>query len=294
MEQVNLYEILLLDPSSGKQIQIGTGEKAMLRLLEDGMTGFGPTQLIVDTESYADGTGAYPVKRQFGERYLSITAELIPSASADVHALRRKICAMLSPLATLEMQVTLGGVTRKIDVIPCGKPVFHQSTLFSPVEVFLPFVAPSPLYRAAKEEKIIFWQSLPMLTFPMNFMVGAGTAAGYYRNTDTATINNTGDGPCGFIAVITAVGGDIVNPCIVSGNRYIRLMLTLKEGESASVDTRPRQKNVWVNGERRFIFHRESDFFLLDVGDNIIRITADSGVENLSASLTYTPLYYGI
>jgi len=162
------------------------------------------------------------------------------------------------------------------------------------VEVFLPFVAPSPLYRAAKEEKIIFWQSLPMLTFPMNFMVGAGTAAGYDRNTDTATINNTGDGPCGFIAVITAVGGDIVNPCIVSGNRYIRLMLTLKEGESASVDTRPRQKNVWVNGERRFIFHRESDFFLLDVGDNIIRITADSGVENLSASLTYTPLYYGI
>lgn len=285
-----VYRIRITDGESGRTLLISPGAGAHLRLLEEGLEGFGATELFVETEPYADGTGGHPVTRRFGERYMGITAEV----HGDEGEVRRRVCAIMNPLHTLEMEVTLSGVTRCIGVIPCGKPEFRQANFFTPTEVYLPFLAPDPFYRDEKPQEVQFWQSLPLLTFPMNFWKGAGMAAGYFRTTDTATVINPGDAPCGFTAKLTASGGQVENPVLRSGDAFIRLQTVLEDGQEALIDTRPRYRNLWINGERRFTFHRDSDFFLLQTGENSVSVTADSGAEYLSAGLSYTPLYYGI
>ena len=284
------YTIRITDRENGRSLLISPGSGAHLRLLEEGLDGFGATELFVDTEPYADGAGGHPVARRFGERYMGITAEIC-GAEGEV---RRRICAVMNPLHTLEMEVTLDGVTRCIDVIPCGKPEFRQANFFTPTEVYLPFLAPDPFYRDAGAAEVQFHQSLPLLTFPMTFRKGAGLAAGYYRTTDTAKVVNPGDTACGFDAWLTASGGTVENPVLRMGDAFIRLQTVLRDGQEAHIDTRPRRRNLWIDGERQFTFHRDSDFFLLEVGENTVSIGADSGAEYLSARLAFTPLYYGI
>ncbi len=290
---VQTYVIRLTEPDGGRTVVISPGRDAHLHLLEEGLEGFGATELFVETEPYADGTGGHPVTRRFGERHMEITAELA-SENRDEGTLRRLLCGVMNPLRTLEMEVTLGNVTRKISVIPCGKPEFRQANFYTPTEVTLPFLAPDPFYRDAGTREVQFWQSVPLLTFPMTFRAGAGMTCGYFRTTDTAVVTNPGDAACGFDAWLTASGGMVENPVIRLGEQYIRLQTTLADGETARIDTRPRRKNLWIDGVRAFTFHRESEFFLLEPGENRISVSADSGVEFLSARLRYTPLYYGI
>ncbi len=286
------YRIRLTNPATGKGFVISPEEDAHIRLLEDGLEGFGATELLVETEPYADGTGGHPVRRRFGERVMTVMGELTDLAPAE--ELRRYICSLLDPLGKLVMEVTLGKVTRQIEVIPWGRPTFRQSTFFSPVEVTLSFLAPDPFWRESAPRQLRFWHALPLLTFPMNFWQGAGTAAGYFRTTDTALVQNPGDAACGFTAWLTAGGGTVVNPAIRLGERYIRFQATLADGQVARVDTHPRGKNLWIDGVRSFTFHRESDFFLLPVGENRVAVEAEAGLDFLSARLEYTPMYYSI
>lgn len=261
-----------------------------MRLLEEGMQGFGATELLVETEAYADGSGGHPVMRRFGERKLSLTGELV----GDAEELRRMLCSMLSPKETLEMTVMLGDVIRCIDVIPCGQPQFYRPNFATPTEAYLPFLAPDPFWQAAEEVEIQFRNTIPLLTFPMNFVKQAGVTPSLYRVTEAATVVNAGDAPCGFTAELTAWGGTVKNPAICMGEQYIRLQTTLEDGQVAQIDTRPRRKNVLIDGERAFSFHRDSTFFLLGVGENIVQVTAEEGLTHLAVKLSYTPLYYGI
>lgn len=284
------YEIRLTDPDRGRTFLVSPVAGAHMRLLEDGLYGFGATELFVETEPYADGSGGHPVTRRFGVRHLSLTGELV----GDEGELRRLLCSMMDPKQTLEMEVTLGNVTRCIGVIPCGRPRFHQANFYTPTEVYLPFVASDPFFREISPREVYFRNITPLLTFPMNFMTGAGLTPSLYRTTETATVVNPGDAVCGLLAELTAIGGTVVNPAICLGERYIRLQATLADGVMAQIDTRPRCKDLVIGGVRSFTFHRDSDFFLLEVGENVVQVRAESGIEYLSVRLSYTPLYYGM
>jgi len=284
------YAIRITDPVLGRTLLVSPGKEAHLRLLEDGMEGMAATELFVETDPYADGSGGHPVTRRFGERHLALTGEM----NGREGELRRLICTMMNPLHTLEMEVTLDGVTRSIGVIPCGRPVFRQANFFTPTEVYLPFLAPDPFWRDVRSREVHFRQSIPLLAFPLTFRKGAGMTPSYFRITETAAVINPGDAACGFDAWLSAVGGTVSAPAVCLGERYIRLQNDLADGETAHIDTRPRCKNLEIGGTRAFTFHRDSDFFLLQVGENRVYVTAEAGLEHLSVKLAYTPLYYGI
>lgn len=284
------YGIRITDPDKGRTFLVSPGAEAHMRLLEDGLYGFGTTELFVETEPYADGSGGHPVTRRFGARHLSLTGEF----HGDEEELRRLLCSMMDPRQTLEMEVTLGNVTRCIGVIPCGKPQFYRANFYTPPEVYLPFVAPDPFFRETAPREVYFRTTTPLLTFPMNFMAGAGVTPSLYRTTETATVVNPGDAACGLVAELSAIGGTVVHPALCLGERYIRLQTTLAEGQTAQVNTNPRCKDLVIGGVRSFTFQRDSDFFLLEVGENVVQVTADSGIEHLDVKLFYTPLYYGI
>jgi len=124
-------------------------------------------------------------------------------------------------------------------------------------------------------------------------MSGAGTASGYYRVSDSADITNRGDGECGIVAKIRALGGSVLNPGIRLGEKFVRAEATLADGDELVIDTRPRVKRVLVNGERVFCFDRDSVFFSLPEGENKLSVTADSGGEFIEAEVEFHEVYFG-
>ena len=265
-----------------------------MHILEEGLEGFGITPLAVETKPYAGLPGGHPISRRFGERHMTMHAELNAGSDTEEWAIRRRIIRLMNPLSEIEMQIRMHGVSRLITVIPDGVPLLTKDTFFSPLQVTLTFIAPEPFYRSAEPVESAFRQTVPLMTFPLNFMENTGMTTGYTRTADSVTMINPGDAECGMTAVLTASGGIVENPCLTCGDKYIRLLTTLQDGDTAEIDTRPGKKNVLLNGERKFLFDRTSDFFLLSPGENRISVSADSGSDYLSVRLFCTPLYFGL
>ena len=71
--------------------------------------------------------------------------------------------------------------------------------------------------------------------------------------------------------------------------------LQLAKGDTLIVDTNSGKKRVTLNGEN--VFHkidRQSSFFQLSVGDNVLEYNAEENYTNLNVKLYYTPKYLGV
>ena len=99
---------------------------------------------------------------------------------------------------------------------------------------------------------------------------------------------------CGIIATVRANGGDVVNPVISCGDLYIKCPITLNDGDELVIDTRPKMKNIYKNGERFFTFDKNSTFFTLPAGESVMSVKCDSGGEYIDAVIEFTALYLGI
>ncbi len=278
--------------SSGDRV-LEISPNSVCRLLEGGLIGFDTAGFDVKVNSYAMLTGGAVSRRRFAQRELGILFE-IAERGARADSIRRGIVSMLDPRLDIELEVTLYGVSRKIGVIPFGEARFVRPTFDDYIEVELRFIAPDVFFGDTRSTVIKFRDAAPLLTFPMNFMAGAGTAAGLYRTTDTTLARNRGDGECGIVARILASGGEVINPTVRCGEKFVRCNTALADGEQLIIDTRSRMKNIYLNGERFFSFDRDSEFFSLPAGDSDFSVTADSGGEFIVAEVEFTPIYYGV
>ena len=113
--------------------------------------------------------------------------------------MRRQIISMLDPRLDCTLDVTLSGVHRTITVIPCDEPVFTHPTFDDLIRVTLYFVAPSVFFCGTEDSSLNLRECVPLLTFPMNIMAGAGTTSGIFRVYNSGRIYNPGDGECGVL-----------------------------------------------------------------------------------------------
>ena len=284
---MNDYRILLSD-SRGRSLTIAPD--AACRLVEDGLAGFECAGFDVKFRSYAASPGGYAERRRFAERELSLTF----AVEGDPEPVRRAVIAMMDPGEDLTLDAELYGLRRKIDVIPAEAPDFRRPTFSHPPEVTLYLSAPEVFFREAEPRRIQFRDGAPMFAFPLNLWRGAGTVSGILRVSDSAAVVNPGDGPCGVIVTLTAQDGDVTAPRVEANGQFIRCPLTLRDGDELTVDTRPRHKTISVNGERVFLFDRDSTFFSLPPGESRVTVSAESGTDYLRAALSFTPIYNGM
>ena len=283
----NSYKIIFL---SGED-EIEISPEAECRLVENGVSGLSSTGFDVKISSYASNVGGYAQRRRFAEREISLAFEIV---RGDENRVRRKLVSMMNPMKDCVLDIEMFGVHRLIDVIPYEEADFSRSTFYDATEAVLRFIAPAVFFRDTEVRTIRFRDSAPMLTFPMNFMADAGTVSGVYRTTDRTAADNPGDYECGITAVIRASGGDIVNPGIKCGDKFVKCPLTLSDGDELMIDTRPRMKNIYKNGERCFTFDKNSVFLTLPAGKSDFSVICDTGGEYIDAYITFTPLYFGM
>ena len=281
------YKIII--SCGGRSFEISPESHA--HLIEGGLSGFDAAGFDVTVCPYASQSGGYAQKRRFSERELSVSFELERENEAEM---RRHIISMLDPRLDCTLDVTLSGVHRTITVIPCDEPVFTHPTFDDLIRVTLYFVAPSVFFCGTEDSSLNLRECVPLLTFPMNIMAGAGTTSGIFRVYNSGRIFNPGDGECGVVIKITARGGSVVSPCVTLGDEFIRCPLTLNAGDELTIDTRAKMKNITLNGERCFVFDKMSSFFFLPAGESVIGFSADDGTEFADTVVSFTPIYYGV
>jgi hypothetical protein len=147
------------------------------------------------------------------------------------------------------------------------------------------------------KEEIAVWTG--DLEFPLS-MSSDGIEMGHRELSLMVNVINTGDVDCGmrieFKAIATVNNPTLMN--VVTGE-FIKINKTMVSGEVISINTNFGNKSIisTVNGVVSNIFNNidfNSTFIQLDVGDNIMRYDASTGIDNLEVSIYYNPKYLGV
>lgn len=131
-------------------------------------------------------------------------------------------------------------------------------------------------------------------------LIDGGIEFGYRAPSLIVNTNNAGDVECGirieFKALATLTNPSLLN---VHTGEFIKINKEMVTGEVISVSTYFGNKKITssLNGIVTNIFNYidfGSTFLQLDVGDNLMRYDAATGIDNLEVSIFYQPRYLGV
>ncbi|MBU3176096.1 phage tail family protein [Clostridium estertheticum] len=132
-------------------------------------------------------------------------------------------------------------------------------------------------------------------------LIDGGIEMGYRAPSLIVNVLNKGDVECGMRVEFKALA-TLTNPSILNVNdtsEYIKINKTMIAGEVLSVSTYFGEKKVesTLNGVITNDFNYidfETTFLQLNVGDNLFRYNADTGIDNLEVTIYYCPMYLGV
>jgi len=159
--------------------------------------------------------------------------------------------------------------------------------------------ANNPFWMEVLESKaeIALWRG--NFSFPLR-LTSTGIKMGYKEPSLIVNVFNKGDVECSMRVEFKALA-TLTNPSVLNVNtqEYIKILKTMSAGEVITVTTGFGNKKVEskINGISSNAFNYidfQSTFLQLDVGDNLFRYNADTGIDNLEVSIYYTPQYLGV
>ena len=159
--------------------------------------------------------------------------------------------------------------------------------------------ASNPFWTDLEEYKkeIALW--VGDFEFPLELIEG-GIEMGHREPSLIVNAFNGGDIECGMRVEFKALA-TLTNPSILNVNtqEFIKINKTMVAGEVLTVTTYFGTKKVEssLNGVTTNAFNfidLGSTFLQLDIGDNLFRYDADTGIDNLEVSIYFTPQYLGV
>lgn len=188
---------------------------------------------------------------------------------------------------------------RKVKCIVNKIPFFEANRRNTFQTCLISLTANNPYWTDLLEsrEEIALWKG----DFSFEFeLVTGGIEIGHREPSLIVNVNNIGDVEAGMRVEFKALA-TLTNPSILNVNtqEYIKINKTMVAGEIISVSTYFGDKKVEskLNGVNTNAFNYidwESTFLQLDVGDNLFRYDATTGLDNLEVSIYYQPAYLGV
>lgn len=131
-------------------------------------------------------------------------------------------------------------------------------------------------------------------------LVDGGIEFGYRAPSLIVNVANNSDVETGMRVEFKALA-TLTNPSLLNVNtgEFIKVVKGMVVGEVISVSTYFGNKKITstLNGVTTNIFNYidfNSTFLQLDVGDNLFRYDATTGIDNLEISIYYMPMYLGV
>lgn len=163
----------------------------------------------------------------------------------------------------------------------------------------LQFTANDPFIYSADSTTIDIASWIGAFEFPLELSTD-GIELGYRSKSLIANVLNDGDNDTGMIIRFKALAS-VINPSLINVNTYetLKLNIEMLGGDLIEVSTYAGKKTVTLtrNNAQTNMFNSVdlmSTFLQLSPGDNLFRYDADSGLDNLEVSMSFTNRFVGV
>lgn len=213
---------------------------------------------------------------------------------------RAKLLQAFNPKIEGWLVYEYGDTKKRIRAQVESAPFFAKAfNVFNVLNFTVNLIAPNPFWQelAQSKSEIAIWRGA--FEFPLE-IVEEGIEIGFREPSLIVNVFNQGDVACGIKIQFKALA-TVENPSLFNVNtrEYFKINKTMEAGEVITATTHFQNKRVELNknGVITNAFNwidRRSTFLQLDVGDNLLRYDADSGIESLEVSIYFTPAYLGV
>lgn len=241
--------------------------------------------------SEQDGSTITSVKVQ--PREITITGDIEKNENELIN--RDYLIRFFHPKQVGEMFIKRNNIDRKIQY-RVSSLNFDTNKMYERIKFTLNLESTEePYFSDAKNRGNYLTLISPQFTFPL--VINPTKIMGYKTFKPVMPLVNDGDKETGIEIIAVAKRGKVDNlKFILNNNQYIKLNnVTLNQWDELRINTNPRKKSVRLNGENIINkIDRNSTFFSLKIGKNILKYECDNGSTNVDINVLFYRKYLGV
>nr|DAS40726.1 MAG TPA: tail protein [Caudoviricetes sp.] len=274
-----------------------------------GASGLGPAEGTINTVNFATSDGALFNSSRIKSRDIELNLKFLGS---DIEAVRHKLLRYFR----VKHPITLDFITDYRHTYITGHVEKNEIDIFSNSEgADLTIVCPNPFFRlrdpAKGKNSVRFTTSMPSFEFEFQdpnsdsptLIFGEMTSTGetvvvYEGDADASTIVDIQFlGPASGVKLYNTTTQTRIN---IDTNEISRLLgSTIRAGDRLSISSGVGDKYVKAYRDGKVYnalsaLDKDSDWIFLTPGDNLITVRADTGIDNVSAIISFENLYESI
>ena len=255
------------------------------------IAGIEATSYTINTSnSEQDGATVTSVKVE--PREITITGDIEKNENELKN--RDYLIRFFDPKKEGEMYITRNNVKRKIQY-KVSSLDFATNKMYDYIDFTLVLESTEePYFSDAKNSGNYLTLISSQFTFPL--AICPKKIMGYKTFKPVMPLVNDGDKETGIEIIVTAKRGKMDNIKLILNNKeYIKVNETLNQWDILKINTNPRKKSVTLNGENIINkIDRNSTFFSLRIGKNILKYECDNGSSNIDIDVQFYRKYLGI
>lgn len=245
---------------------------------------------INTTASEQDGANVTSVKVE--PREITITGDIEKNENELTN--RDFLIRFFNPKQEGEMYITRNNVDRKIQYRVSSLD-FSTNKMYERIQFTLNLESTEePYFSDAKNRGNYLTAISPQFTFPL--VINPTKIMGYKTFKPVMPLVNDGDKETGIEIIAVAKRGKVDNlNFILNNDKYIKVNATLNQWDELRINTNPRKKSITLNGENIINkIDRNSTFFSLKIGKNILKYECDNGSTNVDINVLFYRKYLGV
>ena len=254
----------------------------------------------IEASSYTINTisseqdGAIVISEKVEPREITITGDIKKNKNETAN--REKLIRFFNPKTTGELYITRNNIERKIQYRVSSLD-FETNKLYEYIQFTLVLESTEdPYFEDANNRGNKLTLISPQFTFPLVIMQDRKKIMGYKVYKTYMPLVNDGDEKTGIEIIITAKRGTMKNiKLTLNDNDYIKVNQTLNQWDILVVNTNARKKAVTLNGTNIINkIDRNSTFFTLRKGKNILKYECDDGATNVDIDVKFYRKFLGV
>ena len=303
-----IYTIIATN-AKGDSVELDLANPWAGSIAVTGASGLGPAEGTINTVNFATSDGALFNSSRIKSRDIELNLKFLGS---DIEAVRHKMLRYFR----VKHPITLDFITDYRHTYLTGHVEKNEIDIFSNSEgADLTIVCPNPFFKLRDPVKgknsVRFTTSTPSFEFEFQdpnsdsptLIFGEMTATGetvvvYEGDADASTIVDIQFlGPASGVKLYNTTTQTRIN---IDTNEISRLLgSTIRAGDRLSISSGVGDKYVKAYRDGNVYnalsaLDKDSDWIFLTPGDNLITVRADTGIDNVSAIISFENLYESI
>ena len=303
-----IYTIIATN-AKGDSVELDLANPWAGSIAVTGASGLGPAEGTINTVNFATSDGALFNSSRIKSRDIELNLKFLGS---DIEAVRHKMLRYFR----VKHPITLDFITDYRHTYLTGHVEKNEIDIFSNSEgADLTIVCPNPFFKLRDPVKgknsVRFTTSTPSFEFEFQdpnsdsptLIFGEMTATGetvvvYEGDADASTIVDIQFlGPASGVKLYNTTTQTRIN---IDTNEISRLLgCTIRAGDRLSISSGVGDKYVKAYRDGNVYnalsaLDKDSDWIFLTPGDNLITVRADTGIDNVSAIISFENLYESI